>query len=39
MNAAIKGLMEGTIKPEDVKIDGIETEEEKAKAEVSTNSF
>jgi hypothetical protein len=36
VEAAIKGLMDGTIKPEDVKVEGIETEEEKMEKEVRT---
>ena len=34
MEAAIKGMRDGTIKPEDVKVAGIESEEEKNLAEV-----
>jgi hypothetical protein len=35
VEAAIKGLVAGTLKPEDVKVEGIDTEEEKAEKEVS----
>lgn len=35
MEAAIKGLVAGTLKPEDVKVEGIDTEEEKAEKEVN----
>ena len=34
VEAAIKGLVAGTLKPEDVHVEGIESEEEKAKKEV-----
>lgn len=34
VEAAIKGLMSGALKPEEVKVEGIETEEEKAENEV-----
>lgn len=34
MEAAIKGMLDGTLNPDDVKIEGIETEEEKRKKEV-----
>ena len=34
MEAAIRGMRDGTIKPEDVKVEGIESEEEKIQAEV-----
>jgi hypothetical protein len=34
IQAAIKGLMDGTLRPEDVKINGIDTDEEKQKKEV-----
>ncbi len=34
LERAIKGLADGTLKPEDVKIEGIETEEEKEKKKV-----
>lgn len=34
VEAAIKGLLNGTIAPENVKIEGIDTEEEKAEKEV-----
>ena len=34
MEAAIRGMRDGTINPEDVKVAGIESEEEKAQAEV-----
>lgn len=32
---AIKDMMDGKIRPEDIKIEGIESEEEKAQKEVS----
>lgn len=35
MEAAIRGMKDGTINPEDVKVAGIESEEEKAEAEVT----
>lgn len=35
MEAAIRGMKDGTINPEDVKVAGIESAEEKAEAEVA----
>jgi hypothetical protein len=34
VEAAIKGLMDGSIRPEDCKVEGIETEEEKLQKQV-----
>jgi hypothetical protein len=34
LERAIKGLSDGTLKPEEVKIEGIETEEEKERKKV-----
>jgi hypothetical protein len=39
VEAAIKGLVAGTLKPEDVKVEGIDTEEEKLEKEVSLDYF
>jgi hypothetical protein len=38
VNAAIKGMMDGTLDPKDVKIEGIDTDEEKAAKEVGVLS-
>jgi hypothetical protein len=35
VEAAIRGMKDGTINPEDVKVAGIESAEEKAEAEVA----
>jgi hypothetical protein len=36
---AIAGLLDGTIKPEDIKIDGMESEEELKRKEVREYDF
>jgi len=38
VEAALKGLLDGTLQPEDIHIDGIETEEEQKKKEVRLNN-
>lgn len=37
VQAAIQGMMDGTIKPEDVKVKGIDSEEEKLQKEVNNH--
>ncbi len=39
IEAAVKGLREGTVDPDKIKIEGIETEEEKKKKEVCYSSI
>jgi hypothetical protein len=39
VEAAIRGMKDGTINPEDVKVAGIESEEEKAEAEVAEQNY
>jgi len=34
VNNAIKGLLDGSVAPEDIKIEGLETEEEKLQKQV-----
>lgn len=35
VEAALRGILDGTLNPDDVKIEGLESEEEKKKKEVS----
>jgi hypothetical protein len=39
VEAAIRGMKDGTINPEDVKVAGIESAEEKAEAEVTEHNY